>query len=251
MANETKITASSSDFEVDPRDLAYQGHVKSIRLVDSVRVGLTALALLCGITILGTSGDALMVYNTTSVSPDSQLSLWPRQFDLRPSVALVVGSAIVVLTNIVSLVFSKVKMVSNAYSAAHPLCSSSSSASELTNMKPRSKLRNGTSLHTPLTFAAPFIGFVAAMISMIFFYAVNGSTTVDTVQSWSCRWESVSMQMKPHFGAVCKETKTALYLSIILIPVEAFVLSLAGYQLILERKAAGMAPSRKGSPALS
>ncbi|KAK8034777.1 hypothetical protein PG993_009772 [Apiospora rasikravindrae] len=222
MANETKITASSSDLEVDPRDVAYQGHVKSIRLVDSVRVGLTALALLCGITILGTSGDALMVYNTTSVSPNFQLPLWPRQFDLRPSVALVVGSAIVVLTNIVSLVFSKVKM-----------------------------LRSGTALHTPLTFAAPFVGFVAVMISMIFFYAVNASTTVDTVQSWSCQWESVSMQMKPHFGAICKETKTALYLSIILIPVEAFVLSLAGYQMILERKAASMAHVRKGSPALS
>lgn len=219
MSNETKVTASSSDFEVDPRDVAYQGHVKSIRLADSVRVGLTALALLCGLTILGTSSDALMVYNTTNVS---HLPLWPQQFDLRPSVALVVGSVIVVLTNIVSLVFSKVKM-----------------------------LRNGTALHTPLTFAAPFVGFVAVMIAMIFFYAVNASTTVDTVQSWSCQWESVSMQMKPHFGAVCKETKTALYLSIILIPVEAIILSLAGYQMMLERKAAGAAQSRKGSPALS
>ncbi|KAK8058952.1 hypothetical protein PG994_009400 [Apiospora phragmitis] len=226
MANETKVTASSSDFEVESRDLACQGHVKSIRLVDSARVGLTALALLCGITILGTSGDALMVYNTTNVAPGFQLPLWPRQFDLRPSVALVVGSAIVVLTNIVSLVFSKVKMS-------------------------RPKLRNGTALHTPLTFAAPFIGFVAVMISMIFFYAVNASTTVDTVQSWSCQWESVSMQMKPHFGAICKETKTALYLSIILIPVEAFILSVAGYQMMLERKAAGVARSRKGSPAPS
>ncbi|KAK8855910.1 hypothetical protein PGQ11_011822 [Apiospora arundinis] len=219
MSNETKVTASSSDFEVDPRDVAYQGHVKSIRLADSVRVGLTALALLCGLTILGTSSDALMVYNTTNVS---HLPLWPQQFDLRPSVALVVGSVIVVLTKIVSLVFSKVKM-----------------------------LRNGTALHTPLTFAAPFVGFVAVMIAMIFFYAVNASTTVDTVQSWSCQWESVSMQMKPHFGAVCKETKTALYLSIILIPVEAIILSLAGYQMMLERKAAGAAQSRKGSPALS
>ena len=121
----------------------------------------------------------------------------------------------------------------------------------VTNMRVRSQLRNGTALHTPLTFAAPFVGFVAVMISMIFFYAVNASTTVDTVQSWSCQWESVSMQMKPHFGAICKETKTALYLSIILIPVEAFVLSLAGYQMMLERKAAGAAHVRKGSPSLS
>jgi len=122
MANETKVTASSSDFEVDPRDVTYQGHVKSIRLVDSVRVGMTALALLCGLTILGTSGNALMVYNTTNVSPDFHLPLWPQQFDLRPSVALVVGSVLVVLTNIVSLVFSKVKMVSDT-AVAHRLSS--------------------------------------------------------------------------------------------------------------------------------
>lgn len=117
MSNETKVTASSSDFEVDPRDVAYQGHVKSILLADSVRVGLTALALLCGLTILGTSSDALMVYNTTNVS---HLPLWPQQFDLRPSVALVVGSVIVVLTNIVSLVFSKVKMVSDTNTRGPP-----------------------------------------------------------------------------------------------------------------------------------
>lgn len=108
-------------------------------------------------------------------------------------------------------------------------------------------------VHTPLSFAAPFLGFAAAMIAMVFFYAINASTTVDTLQSWSCQWESVGMTMKPHFGTLCRESKTALYLSIIMVPLEAVILSLAGYQFILERKGDVMAPrfGKQGSPALS
>jgi hypothetical protein len=107
-------------------------------------------------------------------------------------------------------------------------------------------------VHTPLTFAAPFVGFTAAMIAMIFFYAVNASSTVDTLQSWSCQWESVGMNLEPHFGTLCRESKTALYLSIILVPVEAAILSLASYQMILEKKARSVSESRKrSSPALS
>ncbi|ORY69913.1 uncharacterized protein BCR38DRAFT_420398 [Pseudomassariella vexata] len=223
MSHETKDQASATDFEVESQDLHYQSQLRSIRLVDSIRVGLMAVALLSGLTILGTSGDALAVYNTTHLSADFYLPLWPDQFDLRPTVALVVSSAIVVLTNIISLVFSKVDM-----------------------------LRNRTPVHTPLMFAAPFISFAAAMIAMIFFYAINASTTVDNLQSWSCRWESIGMTMKPHFGTLCRESKTALYLGIILIPLEAVILSTAGYQLILERKASGVAQFRKrSSPALS
>ncbi|KAI0123856.1 hypothetical protein BJ170DRAFT_98861 [Xylariales sp. AK1849] len=222
MSSETKGPAST-DFEVESHDLHYQSHLRSVRLIDSGRVGLTALALLSGLTILGTSGDALSVYNTTSVSTNFLLPLWPDEFDLRPTVALVIGSAIVVLTCILSLVFSKMPV-----------------------------LRNRTHIHTPLTFVAPFVGFAAVMIAMIFFYAINASTTVDTLQSWSCQWESVGMTMKPHFGTLCRESKTALYLSIILIPIEAIILSLASYQVILERKVNGIAQSRKhGSPALS
>lgn len=114
MASETKGSASASDFEVDPQDVQYQSHLRTVRLVDSVRVGLTALALLSGLTVLGTSGDTLAVYNTTSVPADFLLPLWPTEFDLRPTVALVAGSAVVVFTSIVSLVFSKVPMVSRS-----------------------------------------------------------------------------------------------------------------------------------------
>ncbi|KAI1658229.1 hypothetical protein F4813DRAFT_58486 [Daldinia decipiens] len=220
MSSDNKNRIPSPYSDVDPQDHQYQSHVKKIRLVDSARIGLTGLALLCGLTILGTAADTLAVYNATHLSSDYHLPLWPDQFDLRPTVALVVGSTIVVITNIVSLLCSKVRV-----------------------------LRNQTSVHTSLTFAAPFVGFTAVMIGMVFFYAVNTSATNDTLQSWSCQWGFASMGAKPHFGTLCNESRVALYLSVILVPVELIVFTVAGYQSILERKAIGFIPSHKtGSP---
>ncbi|KAF3012175.1 hypothetical protein E8E14_006407 [Neopestalotiopsis sp. 37M] len=211
MSQDTKSPVAASAFEVASSDLQYQSSYRTIRAVDGLRLSLTLLSLLCGITVLGTSGHALNVYNTTSVSTSFLLPLWPDEFDARPTVALVVGSAIVVLASILSLAFSKTP-----------------------------SLRSRVSAHTSVCFITPFVGFAASMIAMIFFYAVNASTTVDTLQSWSCQWESVEMKVQPYFGTLCHESKTALYLSVILVPVEAIVLSLAGYQCLLEKKAASL-----------
>lgn len=238
--NKGRIPTPYSD--VDPQDHQYQRHVKKLRLVDSARIGLTGLALLCGLTILGTAADTLAIYNATHLSSDYHLPLWPDQFDLRPTVALVVGSTIVVIANIVSLLCSKVRVVSTTSLI-------DSLRREIGFVLRIFKLRNQTSVHTSLTFAAPFVGFTAVMISMIFFYAVNTSATNDTLQSWSCQWGFASMGAKPHFGTLCNESRVALYLSVILVPVELIVFTVAGYQSILERKAIGFIPSHKtGSP---
>ncbi len=103
--------APSSEFEVDSQDLHLQSKMRSIRRVDGARVSVTVLALLMGITILGVSADALNVYNTTHVSGDFLLPLWPDDFDLRPTVALVAGAAVVAMANVVSLLCSRVRLV--------------------------------------------------------------------------------------------------------------------------------------------
>ncbi|KAI1419141.1 hypothetical protein F5Y12DRAFT_721094 [Xylaria sp. FL1777] len=224
MSFEEKGPASPSTFEVDPRDVTYQRHQGTIRLLNSVRIGLTGLALVSGITILGTSANSLMVYNNTHVASAFNLALWPDEFDLRPTVALVVGSSIIILANLASLIFSKAKV-----------------------------LQNHTLVHTSITFIAPFVGFAAALIGIAFFYAVNTSTTADTLQSWSCQWGYINMKLEPHFGTLCKQSQTALYLSVILIPIELITLAAAGAQMSFERKARVFVPARKpsSSPALS
>ena len=107
-----KHTGNTSDFEVDSQDLHLQSKVGALRRTDSARVGLTVLALLMGLTALGVSGNAIYVYNNTRVASSFlSLALWPDDFSLQPAVALVVGGVIILLTNIVSLLFSKVQVV--------------------------------------------------------------------------------------------------------------------------------------------
>lgn len=190
-----------------------------------------------------------MVYNDTHVSSDFHLALWPAEFDLRPAVALVVGSSIVILANIVTLVLSKAKVVSLPdlvtvlihYIRVRTLIFMSSF-----------QLQNQPLVHSAMAFLAPSAGFAAALISIAFFYAVNTSTTVDTLQSWSCQWSYTSMTVAPYFGTLCSQSEAALYLSIILVPVEFIALLVAGAQMGLERKAkAFIPPPKPSSPALS
>ncbi|ROV94703.1 hypothetical protein VSDG_06141 [Cytospora chrysosperma] len=214
-----RTVVAESHFEVESHDEYLRKQIKVLKMTDAARISITALALLCGVTILGLSADALSVYNMTRLGDNSWLSLWPTSFDLRPTVALIVGSSIVMLANIAALLCSKVP-----------------------------HLRYNTPLHTPMMFVAPLIGFAAAIIAMVFFYAINASTTVDTLISWTCRWQAVPMSQAPNFGTLCGQSWASVYLAVILIPLEAIALLVAGWQVKAEKHAAAYSRARKGSP---
>ncbi|KAI1820978.1 hypothetical protein F4861DRAFT_27289 [Xylaria intraflava] len=214
---ETGVQPSTSIEVADPRDLAYsQRQHRMMRLLRSARLGLTGVAFLSGISILATSANALMVYNQTHLSSDFNLALWPEAFNAQPTAALVAAGVLVAWANLVSLVFSGV----NA-------------------------LRNQAHMHTAVSFMAPFVSFVVALVAIAFSYAVNASTSVYTIQSWSCQWDYTKMRLQPHFGTLCKESEAALYLSVILVPVELIIFAIAAMQMRLEREAARLALSRK------
>jgi len=198
-----------------------QSNVRTTRVAESARFGLTVLALLAGITIVTTSADTLVVYNNTHLSEDFFLPLWPSDFNIRPTIALVVCSAIVVLVSAISIFVSKV-----------------------------SALRSKAPINGTISFLAPTAGLIAAIIATSFFYGVNASTTTDSLQSWSCTWSSITMDTQPHFGTLCSESKVALYLTVMLIPVEVLVLGTAAWTVFAEKKQA-FVHERKGSPAMS
>lgn len=112
MPTSQKPETPSSDFEDDSHDFSLESKFRVFHIVDTARLALTVLALAAGITILGVSADSIAVYNATHVADNFMLPLWPIDFDLRPTVALVVGSAVVVLANSVSIVASKTQTVS-------------------------------------------------------------------------------------------------------------------------------------------
>lgn len=97
--------------EFDTRTAGQRNGLGMARMVESARLGLTVLALLMGTTIVATSADALGVYNNTHLSQEFFLPLWPNEFDVRPSVALIACGTIILLTSAISLALSKVPSV--------------------------------------------------------------------------------------------------------------------------------------------
>lgn len=95
--------------EHDAQVIARQ--TKITRTIEAVRLGLTTLALLAGTTIVGVSADILSVYNMTHLSEDFLLPLWPTNFNIRPSIALVTCGVIVLVASAVSLTASKIPSV--------------------------------------------------------------------------------------------------------------------------------------------
>jgi hypothetical protein len=105
-------------------------------------------------------------------------------------------------------------------------------------------------LHHGLSLMAPLAGLIAAIVGTSFFYSINASNTVETLQSWSCRWSDVVMTVPPHFDMLCRQSQAALYMMIALIPLELVILGLAGHSFVGEKKTR-LVGHRKSSPALS
>jgi len=207
--------------EFETRDVGYQKNVRTARLVESVRLGLAALALLAGISIVGTSADTLAVYNTTTLDENYFLAIWPNEFDLRPTVALVTCGAITFAASTASLIASRLPPI-----------------------------RNNPLVRTSVSFVIPAICLIAALIGMSFFYGVNASNNVFSLQAWSCQWSSIDMNVKPHWGTLCKESKAALYLMVMIVPLEVLVLGTAAWGAFTEKKQL-IVREKTGSPAMS
>ena len=97
--------------EFEPRDGSNKKLSGASRVAESARLGLTVLALLAGVTMLGTAATTLQVYNTTSLTTDFRLSPWPKELDLRPTIALITCGAIIFITSAISLIAGNIQAV--------------------------------------------------------------------------------------------------------------------------------------------
>ncbi|KAL2181608.1 uncharacterized protein P884DRAFT_190382 [Thermothelomyces heterothallicus CBS 202.75] len=223
MEKSGRSQGSASSIEADLQDQHLQSKLRTIRMTDAARAGVTLLALLTGLTILGVSANTLRVYQGTHVSRDFMLPLWPEEFDLRPTLSLVAGSAVVVVANLVALGFGQVGALRGPRAAA---------------------------TRTATAFLAPLAGLAGTLVAVAFFYAINASDAADTFLSWTCRWEAVPMWRAPRWAPLCRQARAALYLAVLLIPVEVAALALAAFQLKVERYTERYLGARK-TPVLS
>ncbi|KAL2271605.1 hypothetical protein VTJ83DRAFT_976 [Remersonia thermophila] len=196
---EKRSNASTSSLEGDLQDLHLQSKLQTIRLADAGVAGAALLALLAGLSVMGAAGDALRVYDETHLPGEYWLPLWPDDVNSAPTSALVAAGAAVTLANLAGLAFHHV-----------------------------GSLRARASLHLALTFLAPLLGLVASLAAISVYYAADASDARDTLLSWTCRWRDVPMAQAPHWGPLCTQSRAALYLAVVLVPLEAAALALAG-----------------------
>ena len=114
MATKPQFEADVNEFET--REASFDKNARATRAAESVRLALMALALLSGLTIVGTSANTLAVYNKTHIGTDFLLPLsgvWPSEFDIRPTIALVTAGSIIALTSAIALIASKTSSVRN------------------------------------------------------------------------------------------------------------------------------------------
>lgn len=228
--------------EFGNRQAAFDKNARSTRMVESIRLALMALAVLAGLTIVGTSANTLAVYNKTHLGGDFLLPLagvWPKEFDLRPTIALVACGSVIAVTSIIALIASKTSSV-----RAH------ASPSAYLGTNPLDQIRYNSLVHSSVSILASAICLIAGLVGTSFYYGVNTSNTVFSLQAWTCQWSDVPMTSSPHWGALCNESKAALYLTVMIIPLEVLVLGFSAWVSSAERKQL-VIRERKGSPAMS
>lgn len=63
-----------------------------------------------------------------------------------------------------------------------------------------------------ITLSTSITGLLSAIIATSFFYSINTSSVVASIQSWSCHWADLDLEgQKPDFARVCSLAKTGLY----------------------------------------
>lgn len=117
------------------------------------------------------------------------------------------------------------------------------------------QLRNRPHLATSTAMAAPLVVFLAATVAVGLSYAARNAGGADyTIHGWTCHWRRVPMQVSPHFGTLCVQGDVALGLAVMLVPLEAVAVGVAGYAAFLRGRVGAMVTQGeewKGSPALS
>jgi len=217
---------SASDFETESRRLSIDSKLRTLRIVDASILIITAIATLAGVAVLSLAADNLKVYHATYLPPEFLLSLWPEEVDLRPTEALIGAGAVAVVVNLVALAASKLGAI-----------------------------RNRPHVLTSTTLAAPLIVFLAATVAVGLSYAARNNQIGDyTIHGWTCHWRRVPMQVSPHFGTLCMQGDVALGLAVMLVPLEAVAVGVAGYAAFLRGRVGAIVrqgEEPKGSPALS
>lgn len=111
MGSDMKQPSFSPEYHESSQFDHNERHPGPSRALEAVRMGLSILALASAVGILATSAHNLKIYNDTHVSNEFLLPLWPFEFNLGPSIALVACGSIMIVAATMSLLAGKIPSV--------------------------------------------------------------------------------------------------------------------------------------------
>jgi hypothetical protein len=111
MGSDIKQASFSPEYHESSQFDHTERHPGPSRALEAGRMGLSIVALASAIGILATSAHNLKIYNDTHVSNEFLLPLWPFEFNLGPSIALVACGSIMIVAATGSLLAGKIPSV--------------------------------------------------------------------------------------------------------------------------------------------
>lgn len=115
MGSDMKQPSFSPEYHESSQFDHNERHPGPSRALEAGRMGLSILALASAVGILATSAHNLKIYNDTHVSNEFLLPLWPFEFNLGPSIALVACGSIMIVAAAMSLLAGKIPSVRPPY----------------------------------------------------------------------------------------------------------------------------------------
>ncbi|KAI9932250.1 hypothetical protein ASPWEDRAFT_39876 [Aspergillus wentii DTO 134E9] len=214
----SEVTLSGSYQASCTADQKESTYLQRTRPLGWLRIGLAFIIFGAAIAVVGCEAVPLQHYQSTFAYTKVWLYLWPLNFDLRPTKAILSCGGIIAFQNLVYIV-----------AALLPT--------------PRSRIR----FLNLLAGATAVSGFITSLVGVLFTIYLPSSTYPsgfnenETLHSWTCKWKSIrnpsssDAQAPIHFERDCTETQAAFVLLGILIGLEIIMGFVAAAGLWLER----------------
>lgn len=197
--------------------------LKRARFLHWIRLGLSAVIFSVSVSIIGCEAVPLLHYRRTSAFERSWLFLWPLNFDLRPTIALLSCGCVVAFQTILYIVTTLLP-------------------------SPRSHIRRLNLFAAVVAIS----GFIAALVGIVLAIhlpsssALHGFARQETLHSWTCKWKSVrgtpsinldnTLATPPsHFARDCATTRAAFIMMGLLVGLEIIMGIAVGAGIWFER----------------
>ncbi|KOC14899.1 hypothetical protein AFLA70_266g001880 [Aspergillus flavus AF70] len=176
-------------------------YLQRVQYLRWVRLALGIIIFGVAVSIIGCEAVPFQHYRATSAYGKVGLYLWPLNFDIRPTVALLSCGCIIAFLNLTYTIITLLP-------------------------SPHAHIKRQNLVSTAIAIS----GFLTALVGLIFAVHLpdtnppNGFTKVETLHSWTCKWKTVHGPLSPkvddtvtpppaHFARDCALTRASFILT--------------------------------------